>query len=180
MRRQQQGFTMVELIVVIIILGVLAAVALPRMTSLQGDARTAKLNAVRGSVASAMTMVNGSAMVRQGQPAVACPGGTGNAIINAAGTGTVCATGGRLNVTFLYPAANLNGVVAAAGLLPGGINPTAALLQAQGYNAVIAGNTVTFQVTGGSNAANCSFVYTAPTAAGVAPTLSTPVVTGCL
>ena len=47
MKTKQHGFTMIELIVVIVILGILAAVALPRFTNIQGDARIAKLNAAR-------------------------------------------------------------------------------------------------------------------------------------
>ena len=47
---------MIELIVVIVIMAILAAVALPRFTALQRDARIAKLNAARGSVAAAAAL----------------------------------------------------------------------------------------------------------------------------
>ena len=54
MRNQkQQGFTIIELVVVIVILGILAAVAFPKFQDLSGDARTAVLNGAKAAIQSA-------------------------------------------------------------------------------------------------------------------------------
>ena len=55
-RRAQAGFTMIELIVVIVILGILAATALPKFIDLRSDATDAALNGVAGNLASAMSV----------------------------------------------------------------------------------------------------------------------------
>ena len=57
------GFTLIELVVVIVILGILAASAAPKLMNMQGDARAATLIAIKGAVRSANNMVYSKSLI---------------------------------------------------------------------------------------------------------------------
>ncbi|EHA1081653.1 type II secretion system protein [Photobacterium damselae subsp. damselae] len=61
--KRQGGFTLIELVVVIVILGILAVTAAPKFMNLQNDARKASLEGLKGSIQGAAGIVYGKAAI---------------------------------------------------------------------------------------------------------------------
>ncbi len=112
--KSQKGFTLIELIIVIVILGLLAAIAIPKYISVQKEARAASVNAVagglRGAVALARakyTVANNPAAVTvdmDGTP-VACNAGSGIPTGTAAGIGAAMTDLSGYTVDYTAPTA---------------------------------------------------------------------------
>ncbi|GGI87837.1 type II secretion system protein [Shewanella gelidii] len=86
---KQQGFTLIELVVVIIILGILAVTAAPKFINLQGDARASALQGMKGAIQGANTLVFSKAAI-EGEEKLASGATTPPSV--DIGTGTAAVT----------------------------------------------------------------------------------------
>jgi len=139
MKQAQRGFTLIELVMVIVILGVLAAVAIPKFVDLSSDAKQAAMSGVAGSAASAAAInYSGCAVKNNVVTAGKCSAVNTCASVGALLSGGAFPTG--------YSAAATTTELAAAPASNGTAN--SCTLTLAGYTASPA---VTFQVIGAGN-----------------------------
>ena len=147
----EQGFTLIELIVVIVILGILAAFAIPRFVNLQNDARRSVLQGISGSLQAASALAYSKALVSN-------PVQTGS-------SGTIS-----------VPGAGTNGTVALAYGYPTGASISTMLQSTTNFGVKASSTQATFWPTSAGNSAGCEVVYTAANSsvgAGAMPTVVT-------
>lgn len=102
MQHPQKGFTLIELVVVITIMGILASFAIPRFAGLETSARTAAINGLAGSVRAASALAHSVALV------------TGTA-----SSESIIMDGATITMVNFYPTADSGGIVAALQDLSG-------------------------------------------------------------
>ncbi len=107
-----RGFTLIELVVVIVILGILAATAAPKFMDLQKDARISKLNGIKGAIRSAENMTVSKAVLA----GLEKKEGTKTSLTYVCETGSAldqCNGTNGISISFGYPAVFGNGILKA-------------------------------------------------------------------
>ena len=131
--RKEKGFTLIELVMVIVILGILAAFALPRFADFGTEARISSINGLAGSLRSAASIAHARQLANSGRD-----------------TDSVVLEGQTIAMNAGFPAATANGIGQAAQV-------------SSDYSSVVSGSTITYFIapdTDGSGTTACRVTYT--------------------
>lgn len=158
MRKNNQGFTLIELVVVISIVGILAAIAIPRYINLQEQARRGKAQALFGSVKAAAALARANCIVDMSGLTIPS--------VCTATAGTTNMDGVLIDMVNQYPAATNAGIISAAQLNP-----------ASDGVVITAGNPILIDIGTAANP-NCRISYSQAGAGPVSPVI-TLTTTGC-
>jgi MSHA pilin protein MshA len=151
MNKKQAGFTLIELIIVIVILGILAVTAAPKFLDFQGDAQKSALQGVEGALSSAVNIVYGKSILN-GE--------------NKKESGSITPDGGSaIALEWGYPVATRAAILAATdislNLTSGENTPTGDF----DFSVVTGLNSESISIfpQGGDTASNCHITYTQAT-----------------
>ncbi|MGF1685802.1 type II secretion system GspH family protein [Photobacterium japonica] len=130
--KRQGGFTLIEMVVVIVILGILAVTAAPRFLNLQDDARASSLQGLKGAI-------DGAAAITYGRAAI-----EGQETVSSATT-----TQGAIPIAFGYPQAT-----------SAALNKVVNGLDDWKHDTSITGNKIAYTYKGNASAGQCIVTYT--------------------
>ncbi|MDO8652000.1 MAG: type II secretion system protein [Undibacterium sp.] len=142
MNKKQTGFTLIELIIVIAILGILSALALPRFAALQTDARMAKMNGALGALKAGAVLAHSIQLTQNLTPAT-----------------SVTMEGAVIPMANGYPTTALLSIGLAAGIVAPDFVP-------------VATSGTVFTVTPDAGHPACAITYTTSAVVGTAPVYS--------